>query len=159
MEAKIKHIENLLEAYFEGNTSLQEEKALREYFSTESVAPHLEVYRPLFEFIQQENRETLNLDATEEVFVFRFPTSAEAPRKKFVIRWGSVAATLILFLTISGIFFQRHQQQQMEEAELAFAQTKQALLKVSSEFNTALQNLEHLQELDQTTPFFNLNNK
>lgn len=159
MEAKTRHIEDLLEAYFEGNTNLQEENKLRKYFSAENVATTLEIYKPLFAYISEERGAMLRKLSTEEEFVFYFPSSEEKIRNKNVIKWSSITASLIILITISGIFFQRYQQQQNEAATLAFTQTKQVLMKVSSEFNFGFQNLEYLQELDKTTPFFNLKNK
>ena len=41
-------IEALLEAYFEGNTSLAEESMLRDYFKNDEVAAGLKQYQPLF---------------------------------------------------------------------------------------------------------------
>jgi hypothetical protein len=47
---ELKHIESLLEKYEDGQTSLQEEAQLKHYFTTETVAPHLEVYRSIFTY-------------------------------------------------------------------------------------------------------------
>ena len=45
---ELNNIERLLEKYEEGQTTLQEEAQLKHYFTTETVAPHLEVYRTIF---------------------------------------------------------------------------------------------------------------
>ena len=39
-------IEKLVEKYFEGETSIAEEKELKTYFSSTDVAQHLEQYKP-----------------------------------------------------------------------------------------------------------------
>lgn len=158
MEVNTTQIEKLLDCYFEGNTSLEEQKLLINYFSKNTIPAHLEVYRPLFTFITQEKKLISKELQNEEQFVFEFPSTMVNTRK-FKLRWVSVAASFIILLSISGVFFQNYQKQQTEAAELALSQTKQVLMKVSTEFNTGIQNLEHLQELDKTTPFFNLNNK
>ena len=41
-------IEYLLEKYFQGETSIAEEKELRTYFSSSDVAQHLEQYKAIF---------------------------------------------------------------------------------------------------------------
>jgi len=48
----------LLEKYFRGETSLIEEKELKQYFSTANVAPEHEIYRSLFEVFELELKET-----------------------------------------------------------------------------------------------------
>ena len=58
---KNKHIENLLEKYFEGETSLEEEKSLRIYFTeTLNIPPHLEKYQALFQFFTAEIDQALD---------------------------------------------------------------------------------------------------
>ena len=54
---ELKNIESLLEKYEEGQTSLQEEAQLKHYFTTETVAPHLEVYRSLFTYFVSDKQE------------------------------------------------------------------------------------------------------
>jgi hypothetical protein len=44
----------LLEKYFRGETSLAEEKELKQYFLTGNVSPDLEIYRNLFGVFDQE---------------------------------------------------------------------------------------------------------
>ena len=41
-------IEKLLTDYFEGNTSLQDEVLLMDYFNNQKVADHLLQYKPIF---------------------------------------------------------------------------------------------------------------
>ena len=48
-----KKIELLLEKYFEGETSLEEEKTLRNYFATEDIPDHLASYRDQFGYINE----------------------------------------------------------------------------------------------------------
>lgn len=45
--------EELLEKYFDGQTTCEEERALRRFFASDQVPEHLEVYRPLFACINQ----------------------------------------------------------------------------------------------------------
>ena len=44
----------LLEKYFRGETSLEEEKELKQYFLEGNVSPELEIYRNLFGVFEQE---------------------------------------------------------------------------------------------------------
>lgn len=48
-----KKIEQLLEKYFEGDSSLEEEKMLRNYFASEDIPNHLTSYRDQFAYINE----------------------------------------------------------------------------------------------------------
>lgn len=47
-------IHQLLEKYFAGETSLEEENLLHQYFNQEEVAESLQTYQPLFQFFKME---------------------------------------------------------------------------------------------------------
>ncbi|MEM0995179.1 MAG: hypothetical protein AAGI49_19265 [Bacteroidota bacterium] len=47
-----KYIEQLLEKYFEGATSLSEEQSLKAYFQQDNIAEHLKAYQPLFQYFK-----------------------------------------------------------------------------------------------------------
>jgi hypothetical protein len=53
---ELNNIERLLEKYEEGQTTLQEEAQLKHYFTTETVAPHLEVYRTIFVYYSSDEQ-------------------------------------------------------------------------------------------------------
>ncbi len=49
-----KNINHLLEKYWEGETSLQEEETLQQYFNHGNVAPQLEQFKSLFQYFKEE---------------------------------------------------------------------------------------------------------
>jgi len=49
-----KNINHLLEKYWEGETSLQEEETLQQYFNHNNVAPELKQFKSLFQFFKEE---------------------------------------------------------------------------------------------------------
>ena len=51
----IDDIDQLLEKYFEGESSLDEEKTLRQYFSQGNVAKEYMQYKPLFVYLNNEH--------------------------------------------------------------------------------------------------------
>ena len=52
----MKDIETLLNKYFEGETTCEEERRLRRFFAEGLVPEHLEVYRPMFAFFEAEQK-------------------------------------------------------------------------------------------------------
>lgn len=75
-----KEINQLLEKYFEGETSLQEETQLREYFNRAEVHESLRSYQPLFRFFQMERNQ--KLDAIFEEQLLHKLQETEQPRLK-----------------------------------------------------------------------------
>ncbi len=50
----LNHIEALLEKYWEGDTTLEEERLLKTYFASKEVAENLRQYAPLFQVFREE---------------------------------------------------------------------------------------------------------
>lgn len=49
-------VEKLLDKYFEGKTTCEEECRLRRFFNSGNVPGHLQIYVPMFACLEQENR-------------------------------------------------------------------------------------------------------
>ncbi|MBT8295479.1 MAG: hypothetical protein KJO51_03605, partial [Gramella sp.] len=56
---ELNKIEKLLERYDEGETSLAEEKQLREYFLKNEIPVHLRSYQLMFRFSERQGKEQL----------------------------------------------------------------------------------------------------
>lgn len=132
-------IENLLEKYFEGLTSLEEEQLLSAYFSQANVAQHLQQYAPLFGFIKDAKNHHYSREATPL-------------QKKSSLKWLSLAATLIILAGI-GIFYTNQSSNDLgtfEDPEIAFYETQKALSLVSTQINKGIQSTQQLEKFSQT---------
>ena len=49
-------IDELLNRYFEGETSSEEERELRAFFTSGNVPDRLAVYTPMFAYLEEESR-------------------------------------------------------------------------------------------------------
>lgn len=126
---ELARIETLLEAYFEGQTTLKEEAALCAYFRNGNVAPHLEAYRPLFVGLSTARTEV----SQREV---QLPTG----RPRFW-RYG-IAATVAIGIGIAGFMYTQPQLTPEEkEALAAFEKTKEAMKLLSENFNEGAEEL------------------
>ncbi|WP_431158573.1 hypothetical protein [Winogradskyella poriferorum] len=156
----LNNIEKLLEKYNEAETSVKEEAQLRAYFNGDDVAPHLEHYKPLFQYFSL---------AQEEQYTKDVPLK---PKKRTVFyQWISVAAVAVLMLSIfipnwsggqkSLADYSQEEQQMYLEAKEALAMlsnnfnqgtTSLNTLNVASEnFNVGLEKASHLTEFNQST--------
>lgn len=136
-------IEKLVEKYFSGETSIAEEKQLKNYFSSPDVAPHLEQYRAVFGYFSQ---------AKQEQFTKTVPLQ---PRKRSYVAWISVAASVAVLLGVFYIFNQKPEQPQdlgtFDNPELAFQETQKALEMVSENVNQGVKSIDYVNEYNQTT--------
>ncbi len=121
---ELANIENLLEKYDNATTSLQEEAALKDYFSSDEVAPHLIEYKALFTYFN---------DSKEE----RYTKTIPLKRKQTNFWWLSVAASVVLMISVyvmnTGV--DQITPQERLEAEQALKDTKQAFQLISQNLN------------------------
>lgn len=140
---ELSKIEKLLERYDEGNTSLAEEKMLREYFQKSEVPPHLSSYKLLFKYTACQKEEKLQKQP-----------EVNQGSSKFV--WSSIAAILVLAL---GLYFfndaasglNQNDMSSLSEEEMALQKTKETLNMVSQLMNEGTADLVYLQEFNKTT--------
>jgi hypothetical protein len=87
--------EELLEKYFDGRTTCEEEKKLRKFFSHNTSMPeHLQVYRPLFAYLDEEARRNKTVHPKRKVTALKRPV---------LYTLGGLAAGLLLVLGIAGM--------------------------------------------------------
>ena len=136
-------IEHLLEKYFEGQTTIIEEKELQTYFSSIDVAQHLEQYRSIFQFFVHEK----NLVR---------PQKAAPKSKNRLVVWLSVAASTAVFLGIGTFVYQNDNTVAdasfgtYDNPEMAFQETQKALNLLSTNVNVGVQSVQYIQEFDNS---------
>ncbi|MGB6269701.1 MAG: hypothetical protein WBF67_11910 [Olleya sp.] len=127
----LNNIEDLLEKYENGETTLKEEAQLKNYFSQDTVAPHLEHYKAIFAYFLVNQQETFTKDV---------PLST---KKKFNFKWLSIAAAAVLMV---GIYFNLPKTDTItEEDRLAYNQAKSYLKLVSKAFNKGTAQVNYLE--------------
>lgn len=108
-------IDELLNRYFEGETSCEEERELRRYFTAGDVREDLAVYRPLFACIDEEAKAhrraqaqemgTLADAGTNAVTVADVPPGSNGRRRTIRLYrlWGGIAAGVLLLIGIANL--------------------------------------------------------
>jgi len=135
-------IEILLDAYFEGETSLEQESTLREYFATNNVAPHLAAYQQLFVGLKAAQEEVLE----REITLPSDTTSGSSKRW-----WYGIAASFIVVIGIASLLMSGNQiSQEEQEALMAFNETKETLLLLSKSFNKGTEELAVLGQFTES---------
>lgn len=138
-------IEILIEKYFEGETSIAEEKELKAYFSSSDVAQHLEQYKPVFGYFSQ---------AKQEQFTASIPLKSGKKQKR--LAWLSVAASVVVMFGIGFFAYQNTSEPTQEnlgvidDPEIAFKETQKALALISKHVNTGIKSVNYLGEYQQS---------
>ena len=135
----LNNIEQLLEKYENGETTLKEEQQLKNYFSQGTVEPHLEMYKPMFQYFLVTKQERFTKD------VPLIPITI-GTKSKFNYKWISVAAVAVLMF---GIYNQINKpitsiDQLNNEERLAYNQTVEGLQYLGIAFNKGSDNMKTL---------------
>lgn len=138
---ELARIERLLEAYFEGNTSLAEEAMLRDYFKSNRVDTSLQMYQPLFAGLEMAGGEVSQRE-------IEMPVKSSDFQNKW---WYSIAASVAIVLTVGGMLFSNPSMSQEEKEALAtFNESKKALLLLSENLNKGTGQLALVNQFTET---------
>lgn len=156
-------IKNLLDRYFQGETTLEEEQTLREYFRAGPVDERLTTYTPLFQWMAHEQEQTLEdqkaaslLDKLDRSTAKRIPLRTAG--RMWILR---VAAVLALMVGMWWAYEYRQTDDQtaavdwskyeITDEQEALRITRGALLKASrtlnSGANAAADQMDRMQEI------------
>ena len=128
--------EALLEKYFEGLTSLEEEQVLRDYFQREGLPEELKVHAPMFQYFSSERKE-----------IQKNEVSARRNKTIRLGYWVSVSAAACLLLFLGMNFFQNSKRSAMETS-VAYIDGKRYMNieQIQAEALKALENLSDVNE-------------
>jgi hypothetical protein len=142
-----KEIGPLLEKYWNCETSLEEEKILRDYFNGSDVPDQLKDAADLFRFFEGERKRSL-----EEKFdhdIMRSVKKTERNTKIVsMVRWAQVAriAAGVFVVVVAGYFVKNEVMKSQQQAQVvdtfddpkaALEETKKALMLISKSFGKA----------------------
>ena len=132
-------IKDLLDLYFKGNTTLDQEMSLRTYFNSEDVDDRLKPYTVLFNTFDK---------AAQDVF----KGSLQIPEKtRFNQKWWlKVAAVMISIIGVAGFMYSNSKAIQEREALAALKQSKDAMYLMASQFNKATKTLSLVDQFQET---------
>lgn len=133
------NIDKLLTVYFEGNSSLEEEAILLDYFNNQKVADHLLQYKPIFVGLSAARNERSSRNfKLEKKQVFK------------ISMWKyAVAALFLVAFGVGGFYLSQPQMSHEEkEALMAFENSKKAMMMLSENLNKGAQQLFYVNQFD-----------
>ncbi len=142
-----KHIKDLLNQYFEGNTSIADEQELRSFFNNkERIPADLEYGKALFSFIKDEKNISYNNSINNK-----------KSHSRLLYYISGIAASLFLgiFLYIikpepkNKIIYAYINGKPITDKNIATNYSKQALLAISQNLDRGTKNLDYLGQLNK----------
>ena len=141
-------IKQLLEKYWAGDTSVEEERTIKTFFSGDSISEEFRKYQPLFSWKAKQ----LQLKAKDTL-----KTGFETHYRFQCYSFLKIAASVFLALTLgTGFYTQYQQEKQMDRIfsetysnpEDALKETTIVIGKVSSALNLAKDKQDEMQKYD-----------
>ena len=147
-----KNIEDLLERYFNAQTSEAEEQRLKDFFFNEDVPLHLQREKEIFlqlqaaqipEKLEEKLSKQIDQWAIQEQFVKKNP-------QRRTLQWiGSIAASLLILFGM-GWYFNDIQSNNRQDTcatpEEAYVHTEKALMMFAQALNKGVKQMEVIQE-------------
>ena len=96
------NIEQLLEHYFEGRTTAEDEAYLRHFFTTGDVSEHLGIYKPLFVYIEKEINQSKDIMLGSQPDKTDKSINSLINGKKYMLLLSGLATCAAI---LAGIFF------------------------------------------------------
>lgn len=164
---KTEYIIKLLDKYYDGSSSYQEEKELAEYFSGNEISPdlrdeqlifnnlHIEEDIPYNEHFESSIEKVIDSLSEEDVSVSSF--QAKPKRNTKFIFWASSIAASVLLLVSIGFVYLQHDKPKINNTQIAlrdtysdpdkaYAEAEKALMLISKNLNKGISEIETLNE-------------
>jgi len=147
-------INELLEKYWNCETSLEEEQTLRSYFNGQDIPESLKSTAALFQYFEREKTKSLDT-SFDEKFRNRFRDSHKM-RTLPLVKIMRIAAGVLV--GVAAIFFIRQEVRKSyppeiaetySDPKLALEETKRALMMISNSFNKAEQGAEQIKRFNE----------
>jgi hypothetical protein len=147
-------IEKLLEKYFEGETSLSEEKQLRDFFASGNVPERWKNLEGYFSFIIREQDQQIDDIEFDNKVMSALKGNKLAPivdlHRPWIYWIAGIAAGLLILMAVFVKFdpFSRKIEDTYKDPQTAYLEARKILLFVSAKFNKGTSSLEPVTTLE-----------
>ncbi len=136
------NIRQLLEKYFDGETSVADERILKDYFSSDAVAPEFSEYKDLFGFYAAEK----TVSSTKVL-----PIKKKSNSRQLM----AIAASVVVILGIGFTLLKTQPETSadlgsFDDPELALIVTQKALALIGENLNKGKESISYLNEYEVT---------
>ncbi|MCD6566059.1 MAG: hypothetical protein J7K53_08945 [Bacteroidales bacterium] len=154
----IKRIELLLQKFYSGVSAIEEEKELKDFFTTNDVPRHLWAEQEMFTYYHVGGKGEIGDKELENKIIKTIKGAEQEEAKRFtnrrkILYMVSSAAAVVALLTVAyfAFIFDTAMQDTYDNPEIAYVQTKETLLFVSAKLNKGTKDLYVIGKLDEAT--------
>ncbi|MFQ5446362.1 MAG: hypothetical protein ACE5FF_05460 [Saprospiraceae bacterium] len=143
---------NLIEKYFEGKTTLEEEAQLRAYFNQDEVDESLKPYQPLFQFFEKEKEPALGSGFDQKLMARLTSPAKVVPMRRWrhtalrIAAAGIVLVAAFLLLKPGPAPSNREainwDKYEVKDEQLAYEETMKAFHLLSAKLNKGMKKTE-----------------
>ncbi len=136
------NIEKLLDKYFEGETSINEEATLKAYFEKPNIPEHFMQYKAMFAYFAQNKAESS-----------KKPIQVNSKKQTWYGKSIAIAAVFLLLIAI-GIKYNHSNSKlsdaELKEAQIAYVETQKVFKLISENLNKGNNAVAYLNEYEST---------
>jgi hypothetical protein len=153
----LKEIKKLLDKFYEGETSLEEENLLKNFFKSSSIPEYMAADKEFFvQMDTEQNKIPENnnlLDHLHKTINLQVKREKYGHRLNLFYKISSIAAGLAIFVLTYMVIIHKDQKQlkndTYKDPKLAYEQVKRTLVYLSQNLNHGTQPLENVNKLNQ----------
>ncbi|HLO57598.1 MAG TPA: hypothetical protein VK179_02585 [Bacteroidales bacterium] len=149
-------IHQLIEKYFSGLTSREEEMILEDYFSgNQTIEDDLIPLKNQFMLFKKGKEFSIDTTSLEARIISKIEDSEtvpEIPSRKLNLSRLMIAASIALFITIASVIVFRFEHNELKDTytdpQLAYLETQKTLLFISQKMNKSMQPLSNITKMN-----------
>lgn len=150
-------IMKLLENYYEGSASLQEEQQLRNYFLNNEIPDEMSADKELFAFVQNEASSVpMSVGMEEKLSGWvdeQGQKEGKSPRLLFILKMASIAASVAIivlsYMAIDQYNKKKLSKDTFKDPQIAYAEVKRTLLFISEQLNRGTRPLTAVSKINE----------
>jgi hypothetical protein len=150
---ELKEVKILLQKFFEGETSAEEETRLSKFFSKQDIPAELEVYRKFF--IAEKELSEIRFEGFDEEIMDHILENEHKEKNKFRWLWQtvtSVAAVLLIALLLVNYDQNKKQfKDTYDDPEIAYAEAAKTLRYMAGKYQKGIAQLQPVAKIDKAS--------
>lgn len=154
----IKRIELLLQRFYSGESTIEEGKELKDFFTTNDVPRHLWAEQEIFTYYNVGGKDEIPIKELENKIINTIKGAEQEEAKRFLNRkkilymMSSAAAVVALLIVAYFAFiFDTSMHDTYDNPEIAYMQTKETLLFISAKLNEGTKDLYAIGKFDEAS--------